>query len=475
MNENFKKFKNKIIRHAIIESVIAGVASGLLVVAVLLFAFTFIGTDLAVWIYVVAGVAVAAVVGGVVFLILRPTDKKIARRLDKDLAFNEKVQTMVAYSRSQDSLAGIQRHDTAARLAAAGTSKIKFRRTWQCAVASVLAAGVFAGAIVYSVLNVKEPTYADFTDWQVLALRNLIESVESNARFDDECKQSIVGELNPILDAIYDEETDTTITLEESQMLSLVTGAMVNIDAAVENMITAEEFGLAFNQAVSDTSLMDMGIHVAALNTNTVRTEFSNIKYRLDDSSASAASQSIKDIAAAVDSALATVGASTDAGLYASFAAFSAGISAVADSSDEIDEIQSAYSDAIDAASIAVSAEVGVQASVRESGREVIYRLQEIFEISDENMPELHAAVEDVVSDSGSGDDNKGDDGGAGRGEVDFAGDSTIYWHNEGRYCEYGEALTAYYAIYSSIMDSLGQEYNDFLTAYFNGLTEGGN
>ena len=40
MDSNFKKFKNKVLRHAVIESVVAGAAAALVVAAVLLFAFT---------------------------------------------------------------------------------------------------------------------------------------------------------------------------------------------------------------------------------------------------------------------------------------------------------------------------------------------------------------------------------------------------------------------------------------------------
>ena len=144
MNGDFKKFKNKIWAHAIIESAVAGLAAGLILVGALLLSFTLSGMSLNVGIYIGAGVGAFAIAGGVTFFILRPTEKKIARRVDGALGMNEKVQTMVAFSSSQEPMAVIQRSDTSARLSAAGTKNIKFKRLWQCSVAAIVAVGLFS-------------------------------------------------------------------------------------------------------------------------------------------------------------------------------------------------------------------------------------------------------------------------------------------------------------------------------------------
>ena len=128
MNDDFKKFRSKIIAHAVIESVIAGLSAGLIVVAALLLPLTLTGITVNAGIYVGAGLGMFVIVGGLTFVLIRPTEKRIARRVDTELAMHEKVQTLVAFSSSNEPMAVIQRDDANSRLAAAGTKKIKFKR-----------------------------------------------------------------------------------------------------------------------------------------------------------------------------------------------------------------------------------------------------------------------------------------------------------------------------------------------------------
>ena len=83
MNDDFKKFRSKIIAHAVIESVIAGLSAGLIVVAALLLPLTLTGITVNAGIYVGAGLGMFVIVGGLTFVLIRPTDSSACPQRDR--------------------------------------------------------------------------------------------------------------------------------------------------------------------------------------------------------------------------------------------------------------------------------------------------------------------------------------------------------------------------------------------------------
>ena len=492
MNEEFKKFKNRILRHAIIESVVAGLAAGLIVVAAILLPLSLNFIYINAGIYVAAGVGTALVVGGVTFLLLRPNDKKVARRLDRDLALNEKAQTMVAYRSSQDSMALIQREDASGRLASAGVASVPFRRLWQCIAAAAVAVALFAASLTVALLSEPRPAAAEEytpTRQRIYALYDLIDSVEGNTRFTDECKSAITGQIYTILELIYDEENDLPLTVPAERQIEVAVNAMVNIDIAVEEMIDADAFGLAFSEATEETLLSDMGIHIASLTVDTTRQGFSSIKSRLYADSVDPVPADISQYSALI-SQCAEACLSVNATLYNAFVALSDGLSEIAgysagtgeDAAQLAARVNDALDDVIDEASIVIGGEVGNQASVRSDGRGVIYRIQSILDIPDEYMPELTAVVEDVVSEPenpGGEEEEDPDEGGGGSGETVFPGDDVIYGYSDEDeaygYYEYGELLNKYQGIADRFKEdgNLSEEYIAFLNNFYNALRNG--
>lgn len=468
MDSNFKKFKNKVLRHAVIESVVAGAAAALVVAAVLLFAFTASVGSANALVVSLSAVGAFVLCGGITFVFRRPTDKKVAKRLDKELSFNEKVQTMVEFSSSQDSMVQIQREDASNRLAAAGTGTIKFKRVWQCAVAGLVAVGLFAGGLCYNLLHYVPPVFADTTNWQVQRLLDLKSSVDRNVYFTADTKEVINGELDSILEIIYNEETGEVLSVERSVLVSAVTGSMVVIDTAVENDIDVEEYGVALSEATADETFRAMAFHIASLKTSTMLTEFSNIKYKFVAEIAAASVRSYSSIMRQ-----AVTAADPDHEITGYFVALCDSLDAIASAGGEGATIVNLARSAVDAASASVNVVVSAAAEARSSGREIIYDLQDIFDITDEEMPGLHEPVEDLNSSSEEG-GNTGGDGGAGRDETVYAGDSEIYWASRGEYVKYGEALDGeYFANYTGYEGEISDELRNFIEAYFNSLRNG--
>ena len=489
MDAQFRKFKNRIILHSAIESAVAGLAAALIVVAAILLAATLNHLGLNVGIYIGAGLGAFVLAGGITFALLWPTDKKIARRVDKELAMNEKVQTMVEFSSSQDSMAAIQREDTSARLGAAGAKSIRFKRVWQCAVASVVSVGLFAASLVaFIIVGGPVPVNADLSLWDLTRLRNLISQVE-DSDLDEEPKAVTLKELHALEDFIYDETTGTYKTVSEEDLIAEVVDSMIAIDAAVDNVITAEPIGLSLNEKCTNEEFSYLGLHIAALNTVTTRSSFTQFKVNLYDDAF--AESTLADAVALISEYSAQIyagldGLSSYSGeiLYTSLAALADGFdSAVALAGDGQDEdllpdVLSAARSAIDSCSGTVIIELADQSLDRQIGEQIIYDLQDIFDIPDGAMPDLGEPVTDMLPDDdndGENDPDDGGDGGAGRGDTLWGDDSIIYDQTSDDYTAYGDVFNRFSAIITELAQSgdLSEELMDLINIYYDMLASG--
>ena len=59
------------------------------------------------WLCAVLGIVAALIAGGLAYIFLRPNNKKLAKKLDKELALHEKVQTMVEFKDAEDIMAAL--------------------------------------------------------------------------------------------------------------------------------------------------------------------------------------------------------------------------------------------------------------------------------------------------------------------------------------------------------------------------------
>lgn len=483
MNDDFKKFKRKIIAHTIIESAVYGIVAGLIVVAAMLLPLTLTEVTVNVGIYIVAGVGIFLIVGALTFFLQFPTDKRIALRLDNELSLNEKVQTMVAFRRSEEPMAVIQRADASSRLSAAGTKTIKFKKAWQCSVASVVAVGLFAGALSVAILNTDYEPADAVSDWTLVRLRNLISTVESSS-LDEEPKTITLNELNNILDAVYDEETQTATLLTHSERVELVTGAIVRIDSAIDAVISAEVIGTSLYEMSADEILSEMGIHMRALSSGTCYSSFQTLSNVFTDenfeTSADVAT-SLSTYSSRIIISLSASKISQDDVLYSYLSGLADELAEAATLTSADGDVKSLMletaSNAILSYAVSVRSEVLSQYSDRQLGLSVIYELQDIFEISDDEMPDIGEVYEDVIpgssNNSSSDDDSDGSSsGGAGKGESLYGSDSLIYDYRTGEQVEYGEVFDTYNSIIMSLINegAIDEKYVDMITQYLQAL-----
>ncbi|MDE5867937.1 MAG: hypothetical protein K2H02_03240, partial [Anaeroplasmataceae bacterium] len=104
-----EKFKRKIMLEVILKSLAIGTSIGGGLASIIAIICKICGVDIAVGYYILIGIVLAALSGLLFYFILKPNEKAIARRLDKQLNLNEKAITMVEYQESQDQMAVLQR------------------------------------------------------------------------------------------------------------------------------------------------------------------------------------------------------------------------------------------------------------------------------------------------------------------------------------------------------------------------------
>lgn len=247
MTENFKSIKNKYMRIAIVASVAAGVSCGVIVAFALLLIFKLCGVNFHWALYLPIGIAAAGLSGFLFFLLFRPTDKKLAKKLDKDFGLNEKVQTMVEYANGAKATPAsdegvyadmlvMQREQTDAALGEVAKKKMDFSYLWKFVFIPVLAvallfAGVFVPAKKTS-SGVYDPPY-DITEGQETALLELINDVNSSS-LTDTLKVSVVEVLNSLLEGVRSAQQQSVMRRAVISAVSIIDNIFASVNSCVK-------------------------------------------------------------------------------------------------------------------------------------------------------------------------------------------------------------------------------------------------
>lgn len=151
MDSSFKNLKKKVLLTSIIKSAVIGLSAGLFAAGAVLLILWLCSVN-SYWIYSIpAGAAAALIAGGLCFLILRPTDKKVSRKYDKEYGFDEKLQTMVEFEGREGDIISLQKQDALEKLYNAPALKLKFSRIWYYIVILVLAVALFVSGVAIPV------------------------------------------------------------------------------------------------------------------------------------------------------------------------------------------------------------------------------------------------------------------------------------------------------------------------------------
>ena len=207
MGENFLKFKRKAFTVRLIKSILLGISAGMILVGVFLLLGNFEAVQLELTHVILIGVGGMLAVGGIGYLLLHRSDKALAKRLDADFSLNEKVQTMLAYTKHEGTIFDLQREDANASLGEIPTKRFKFKRLWIYILCLLVGATSLAGGILVHPVPVEEPELPEeafaLTDIQQAAMLELIAYVE-NSQMQSPYKENVATSLQELLASLQE-------------------------------------------------------------------------------------------------------------------------------------------------------------------------------------------------------------------------------------------------------------------------------
>lgn len=257
MSEKFKKLKRKYLLAAIMKSVVCGLALALLVVGGVLLAFKLSANTLDVVWYVVMGAGTLLVVGAIAFLFFRPTNKKVATRLDNEFGLEERVQTSLEYSECEGTIVQLQREDTEEKLQTLPRAKFKLAGIWRLGVVVIVALAIAVAGFVVPQrqrVGVGKPLEPDelpavVTEYHITSVQGIITNVQGS-RLDGEIRTKIGYELQDLLNTlngVYNKEEEY-LGFTQGQLDNTVYKAIDGVAAIVYDYANYASFASALKE-----------------------------------------------------------------------------------------------------------------------------------------------------------------------------------------------------------------------------------
>lgn len=473
MSDGYLKFKKRFLIFAVIKSVIFGLSIGILTSSVIILLQKLIHNSVSPFIAVLCGVGAFAVSAGLLFLILFPRDRHLAKRLDNELALGEKTQTMLEFINDESDMVRIQREDTNERLKSLPTNALKQRRIWLNVIAPVLAVAVLMPAILIPLkADTTPPPYVEpdveATAWQKTAVIELIAYVEASA-LESAPKAEVLEQLNALLVSL---ETSRP----ESEMRAYVISIIFNVSRAIDAANSYNDVALGMLESENEY-IKNLAAAIGSLAAVTVRQELDLINSKVTKAE-------IAEFAEEFKAVLAPIVVPADDTLLPAIVALANRYAEIAADMDSYSDqwFTSNVTGALNTAYEAMSPEILAQFENENVRKYVIIRLMNIFGITEDELPEevrnSFSEGEDFGDDSKYDDDDKDDSlnsGGYGNADQIFGSNDTVYDPETNTHVSYGQLLNAYYAkVKEQLMaggttDSLAE----FIDAYFSSLYDG--
>lgn len=478
MGQGYQKFKQRMMLAALWRSVLPGVSLALGIFALLFVLYKQLILPLSPLFGALIGIGCGLLLWVVLFLALYPYKKRLARKLDRELALREGVQTMLAFAHAQDDIAVLQREQTDAKLRALPAKKLKIKHVWTCLVCLVLAIGLTVTAFAIPAKQPEPPPAPvdppfELGEWERIALRELIEEVQSSA-MTERAKTETVASLQALLEALQNTKT-------QGRMKTLVVDTVLAVRGFVKDVVTWRSFSLIMNESGSP--------HTRALALAFANPEQTAFKQALggiaqeiceiDDKQLFL--ETVHVFSDELKMVLRNAGVCEQDALYVEMEALS---NAFVEAADKV-EIQNfsvkvgheLITKAFDTAYESMIKVLAQQQYDAEMGVRVETRLLEIFGLDLQDIPGSEEDAEQGPQTPGDYEEDDDDnqnitDGGIGSGELILGSQDVIYDPIRGEYVKYSEVIDTYNAIFieKKIDGVLSDEVAALIEAYFSAL-----
>lgn len=465
MSKGFLKFKRKLWIGAVLRAVSVGVSMGILAFALQWLIAKMTAATPEFFLYGFSSALIAMVGFAVILLILLPTNKRVARLLDRRLGLGEKVQTMLAFHRDEGDMAALQREDTDRILRETPKKRVKGVCAWLFVTVPVVALLGMVGTVLVPAQEPPAPPPVvdnnfSITPWQEQALQDLIEKVKASD-METEPKEGVVKQLESLLIKLRN-------TKKESVMKETVIFTIESIHTIVSDHNTYDVIASALLRIPSQ-SVQELGGAIDSLKTVLIGDWF--------NATAEALTMDGHDapmIATGITQALTTSKVAGDNEVHMVLMAFAVELTSITEEADN-DTINSLLAKTEEA----LNAALYIQITNETVEDDTIYTLLSIFGIKASEVPDH--VFNDPDDPRAEGDYKQEDDldkihgGGLGSGEMIFGSDDTIYDPEKNTYVKYGEVLDSYYAritdmlVDGNLPPELEEALSDYFAILFNG------
>lgn len=472
------RFKKKLRRNALIKSLIFGLSCGLLSAAGVILYQKLMMIQPLLWLYLTVGAGVALVSGLAAFLVLRPSQRKIARKLDSDLALGEKVQTMLAFEHEENDMLTLQREDADRRLREAPKGAVRTRHAWVHAFAPVLACALLTVAIVTPVKAVEpeppepEPPF-ELSSWQETALAQLIEEVKAS-EMESAPKRDVVSELENLLESLR-------VTSTESDMKAMVITVISNLNSIIREHNSVNIFSPCMS-ASKHESVAALAMAMDMLSGLELKEALESTReaLRVDE-----VAEPLKAYAVALTDMLALAAENRVPENDPMYVAVQTFIRDLAQLQGQLadytrDWAQTQLDPLFEENTEDLSDALFIQYTNKDVKDMAVTRLMEIFGISADELPDEEKVQipdinDDPDDDNKRDEEEKGNQGAPGDAEVLFGSDDKIFDPRTNEYVTYGDIINEYYAgVTQKIIDGqIPETLEQFITDYFATLYDG--
>ncbi len=428
---------------------------------------------------IAVGVFIAVFV--TLMLVIRPTDKRLARLFDAKLSLGEKVQTMVEFDGECGGMIEVQRADTDRIIKSAPKRKLASERPYLHLIAPLLALvilpiAIFAGVRTPDVPPAPPPTEDtsdlwELSDWHKTSLRLLIEEVNAS-KLVPEGKTKITATLEELI-------LELAPIKSKTQMKKTVIDAMLEIDAAVDGINTFSQVNKALGNSASER-VKEFAVALGTPSEPITESKFALLEVNMSKENAVAELEEFES-AIKLFYAAANDKEKTDK-LYVSIYNFAIEAGKLADvlsAPDFSGDKDALFSKLFATGGEEISAALQEQKYNRDMSDTAINRLMQIFGIEYSEIPDSLKYNEDGEAGGVTGGDTPDKDndhivtgGGKGDGENIYASDDMIFDKDKGEHVKYGEVIDSYDVKKTDVINnsSLPDSIKDAISKYFGDL-----
>lgn len=498
MSENFKKLKRKYFLCAVLFSAALGVACGLFAVGAVYLALKLADAELHAGYYVLIGFGAACVAGIPLFLVFRPNDVACAKSLDRRFSLGEKVQTMVEFEGKEGPILGVQRQTTDDILGGLNVRWWTPVRIVACAVALVIAAGVFLTALLLPAKgkqnsSLSEPEPFEITAFQRGALNELIANTQAcaltetvrttaadtlisfRAALDDvgsqtELDSAVIAAVVIIDGAVAEANSYRTICTElakytETQPLSAYIQTGINF----YNYATPTVGAYAYEAVAEHAAKLNAEIADRLdLRSSSLRATFSVEAADGNNDYYSKLQSTVSAFGLSLNQALSSAGA--EDALSVALTDFYARLTSVVDGATgkTQDDLEAEIDDFFRSQGEKIAPPLSAQSYGCMMDEYIRKTLAAIFNVSERRLPSNAYSDGSDYGSGGDGDDIKDNTGGAGDGQTKYGSNDEIYDPDNEEYIVYGDKIAQYYAAAleelerSGMSDELAEKVNKY-------------